>query len=68
MPSGIFSAGQQIKIFNNTASTISISRSGVTMYWAETGANADRTLGTRGVATIICVAANTFVITGETLT
>ena len=68
VPSGIFSAGQQIKIFNNTASTISISRSGVTMYWAETGSNADRTLGTRGVATIICVAANTFVITGETLT
>ena len=68
VPSGVFSAGQQIKIFNNTASTIAINRSGVTMFFAKDGSNADRTLGTRGVATLICTASNTFVVTGETLT
>ena len=38
------------------------------MYWAQTGVDADRTLAQRGVATILCVASNTFVITGGTLT
>jgi len=68
VPSGAFSAGQTITVFNNSGGNISIGRSGVTMYWAQTGANADRTLATRGVATILCVASNVFVITGGTLT
>ena len=68
VPSSVFSAGQTVTIFNNTSGNISINRSGVTMYWAQTGANANRTLATRGVATILCVASDTFVITGGTLT
>lgn len=67
VPSGIFSTGQTISIYNNTASSISVNRSGVTMYWATDGTNADRTLETRGVATILCVGTDTFVITGGTL-
>jgi len=67
VPSGVFSTGQTISIYNNTASSISVNRSGVTMYWATDGTNADRTLETRGVATILCVGTDTFVITGGTL-
>jgi hypothetical protein len=68
VPSGVFSAGQTISIYNNTASDISINRSSVTMYWVTDGTDADRTLATRGVATILCVGTNTFVITGGLLT
>jgi len=67
VPSGIFSTGQTISIYNNTAGDISINRSSVTMYWVTDGTDADRTLATRGVATILCVGTNTFVITGGTL-
>jgi hypothetical protein len=68
VPSGIFSTGQTISIYNNTSSDISINRSSVTMYWVTDGTDADRTLATRGVATILCVGTNTFVITGGLLT
>ena len=67
VPSGVFSAGQTISIYNNTAGNISINRSSVTMYWVTDGTNADRTLSTRGVATVLCVGTDTFVITGGTL-
>jgi hypothetical protein len=67
VPSGVFSTGQTISIYNNTAGNISINRSSVTMYWVSNGTNADRTLSTRGVATILCVGTDTFVITGGTL-
>ena len=66
VPSRVFTAGQTVTIYADGA-TIDINRSGVTMYWAQTGANADRDLQTRGVATIVCVASNTFVITGGLL-
>jgi hypothetical protein len=68
VPSGIFSTGQTISIYNNTAGDISINRSSVTMYWVTNGTDADRTLATRGVATILCVGTDTFVITGGLLT
>ena len=67
VPSGVFSVGQTVSIYNNTAGNISINRSSVTMYWSANGTNANRTLATRGVATILCVASNEFVITGGTL-
>ena len=65
VPPSIFSAGDVVVIYNNTAGNLSILRgSGVTMYWVD-GANATRTIGTRGLASILCVAADTFVITGQ---
>jgi hypothetical protein len=67
VPSGVFSAGQTISIYNNTAGNISINRSSVTMYWVTDGTNANRTLSTRGVATVLCVGTDTFVITGGLL-
>lgn len=67
VPPSVFSAGQTVSIYANGAK-IDINRgSGVTMYWAQTGANANRDLQSRGVATIVCVASNTFVITGGLL-
>jgi hypothetical protein len=65
VPPSIFSAGDVVVVYNNTGGNLSILRgSGVTMYWVA-GANADRTIATRGLASILCVASNTFVITGQ---
>jgi hypothetical protein len=65
VPPSIFSAGDVVVVYNNTGGNLSILRgSGVTMYWIA-GANANRTIGTRGLASILCVAADTFVITGQ---
>ena len=68
VPPSVFSAGDVVVIYNNTGGNLSILRgSGVTMYWVA-GADATRTLGTRGLASVVCVASNTFVITGQGLT
>lgn len=65
VPASIFSNGQNISIFNNSSSTITITQgSGVTMYLVGTATTGDRTLSQRGLATVVCTAANTFVITG----
>jgi hypothetical protein len=65
VPPSVFSAGDVVVVYNNTGGNLSILRgSGVTMYWIA-GANANRTIGTRGLASILCVAADTFVITGQ---
>jgi hypothetical protein len=69
VPSGIFSAGQSVVIYNNTAGNITITQDvGVTMYLVGTATTGNRTLSQRGLATVFCVAANTFVISGGGLT
>ena len=66
--SGIFSAGDAITIINTSGSDISIARgSGVTMYNSADGTDADRTLGTKGMATILCAGSNTYYISGAGL-
>lgn len=69
IPPGVFSPGQVVVVYNQSSTTTrGITRgSGVALYWAN-GANANRTLGVRGVATILCVASNEFVITGQGVT
>ena len=68
VPPAVFTAGQTVTIYNDSAVSFAITKgAGVTMYWVQTGADADRTLSKRGVATILCVATNEFVITGGTL-
>ncbi|MEN6304154.1 MAG: hypothetical protein ABFD96_15590 [Armatimonadia bacterium] len=66
IPPDVFSAGDAVVVYNNNGSTTrSILRgAGVTAYWVS-GANATRTLGIRGIATIVCVGSNTFVVTGQ---
>lgn len=64
----IFSAGQNIVVFNNSSSAQSITQgTSVTMYQAGTTNTGNRTLAAYGVATILCVASNTFVISGAGL-
>ena len=67
----MFSAGDNTVIFNNTTGNIAITTSGtsgMTLYYAGTSALNNRTLATRGLATILCVASNTFAISGAGLT
>jgi len=71
VPAGVFNSpfGQTVSIFNNqTTSNAVVQGSGVTLRLAGTAATGSRTLARYGVATLICVAANTFVISGAGLT
>ena len=70
VPAGVFNSpfGQTVSIFNNqTTSNAVVQGSGVTLRLAGTTATGNRTLARYGVATLICVAANTFVISGAGL-
>jgi hypothetical protein len=61
----IFSAGQNVTIFNSGTTNITITQStSVTMYQVGTANTGNRTLSQKGLATAYCVASNTFVITG----
>lgn len=65
VPSGVFSAGNIITIYNNSSSSQTITQgSSVTLREAGTANTGNRTLGQRGLATILCVASNEFVVTG----
>jgi hypothetical protein len=69
VPSGVFSAGETVTIYNNSSSDQTVTQgSSVTMYQVGTANTGNRTLAQRGLATVICVASNTFVITGGGLT
>lgn len=69
VPSGVFSAGQAVSIYNNSASTQTITQGGgATLTQAATGATGNRSLARNGLCTVLCVASNSFVITGAGLT
>lgn len=69
IPSGIFNAGDIVTIFNNSASSQTMTQGGsVTLRWAGTATTGNRTLAQYGVASVLCVASNTFVISGTGLT
>lgn len=69
VPSGVFSAGDAISIYNNSSSNQTITQgASTTLRWAGTANTGNRTLAQYGVATILCVASNTFVISGAGLT
>jgi len=71
VPSGIFSVGDVISIYNSNTTpnaNITISGTGITLRQAGTANTGNRTLSQYGLATILCVAANDFVITGTGLT
>jgi len=66
---GIFSAGQNITIYNNSALSQTITQGAtVTLRVAGTATTGNRTLALRGIATIVCVASNEFVCSGAGLT
>jgi len=69
VPSGVFASGDVVSIYNNSASNQTITQgSGVTVYQVGTATTGNRTLAQRGLATLLCVGTNEFVITGGGLT
>jgi hypothetical protein len=65
IPNAVFSGGDTISIYNNSsANQVITSNSSVTTYFVGTATTGTRTLAQRGLATLVCVSANTFVITG----
>lgn len=65
VPSGVFSAGQSVTIYNDSSSSQTITQgTSVTMYQVGTSNTGNRTLSQRGLCTVFCVGTNTFVITG----
>ena len=69
VPPSVFAVGQAITIYNSQASTaLSIIRgSGVSVYNAADATDATRTLAGRGIATLLNVGTDTFVISGAGL-
>ena len=68
VPSGVFSAGDAITIFNNSTSSQTVTQgSSVTLRSAGTANTGNRTLAQYGVCTVLCVASNVFVISGAGL-
>jgi hypothetical protein len=63
--SGIFSTGDTITIYNNSGSNQTITQgTSVTIRQVGTANTGNRTLAQYGLCTLLCVASNTFVITG----
>lgn len=68
VPAGVFSAGDSVAIYNNSSNNIIIYQgSSTTLYAAGTSTTGNRTLEQRGLAAVLCVAPNTFVISGAGL-
>jgi hypothetical protein len=61
-------AGQNFVMFNNSASTQAITATGVTLRLAGTTTTGSRTVPAYGLATVLCVASNVYVISGSGLT
>jgi len=62
---GIFTIGQNVTIFNNSSSSITITQgTSITIYLAGTANTGSRTLAQRGIATLLCVGTDTYVING----
>jgi len=65
VPPSIFSVGQVVSVYNNSGSNQTISQgSGVTLRLVGTATTGTRVISNYGLATILCVASNTFVVTG----
>jgi len=63
--SGVFNIGDAVSIYNNSGSNQTITQgSSVTLRQVGTANTGNRTLAQYGLATILCVASNTFVISG----
>tara|TARA_R100001163_G_C5043616_1_gene181274 strand:- start:294 stop:1220 length:927 start_codon:yes stop_codon:yes gene_type:complete len=69
VPSGVFSAGNVVSIFNDSGSNQTITQgSSVTLRLAGTATTSNRTLAQYGLCTVLCVGSNEFVISGAGLT
>ena len=69
VPASVFSIGDTVTIYNNSGSNQTITQgASVTLRQVGTASTGNRTLAQYGLCTILCVASNTFVITGGGLT
>lgn len=69
VPASVFAAGDVISIYNNSGSNQTITQgSSVTLRLSGTATTGNRTLAQYGICTVLCVASNTFVISGSGLT
>lgn len=69
VPSGVFVVGDAITIYNDSGTTQTVTQGGsVTLRQAGTTSTGNRTLSAYGIATLLCVSSNTFVISGAGLT
>jgi hypothetical protein len=65
VPSSVFSSGDVISVYNNSATNQTITQgAGVTIYLAGTNTTGSRTLAQRGIATLLCVGVDEFTIIG----
>lgn len=65
VPANVFAAGDAISVYNDTGGNITITQgASTTLRQAGTSNTGNRTLATRGLAAIVCVATNDFVING----
>ncbi len=68
VPSGVFSAPDAVTIVNNSTGNITITQgSGVTMYFAGSSTTGNRVLAQKGIATLVCISNNNFIISGAGL-
>ena len=68
VPSGVFSAPDAVTIVNNSTGNITITQgSGVTMYYAGSSTTGNRVLAQKGIATLVCISNNNFIISGAGL-
>ena len=69
VPASVFSIGDTVTIYNNSGSNQTITQgASVTLRQVGTANTGNRTLAQYGLCTVLCVASNTFVITGGGLT
>jgi hypothetical protein len=64
----VHGVGDMVTFYNSSAASLAILSTGLTVYLAGTATTGTRTLAQRGIATILCVSSNTFVISGAGLT
>ena len=66
IPQNVFSAGDMISVFNVSTGDNTIAQgTGTTLYNTADGTTGNRTLGPKGVCTILCTSTNEFIISGS---
>ncbi len=67
VPNSVFAAGDAVTIVNNTGSDLTITKTITTMYLGTDASSANRTLATRGIATILFASGTVAYISGAGL-
>lgn len=68
VPINVFSVGDIVTVVNNSGASISILAGSSTLRYAGTSSTGNRTLALYGICSILCIASNTYLITGTGLT